>query len=337
MQPFRLIGLAVLMLAAAGCVAPDPFAQNRRLGRGVNLGNALDAPAEGAWGVTLQPEYFRRIREARFDSVRIPIRWSAHAAPTPPYTIDPAFFARVDWAVACALSNQLAVVINVHHDTELMDDPEAHRDRFLALWKQIAEHYRQEPAPVLFELLNEPQGALTPELWNELLLQALGVVRGIDPERTVIVDAARWAGLDALESLRLPEGDRNLIASVHCYIPFEFTHQGAEWMAGSDKWMGRSWTGSEAERSELRKAFGDAAAWAATHHRPIYLGEFGAYRKCDMESRARWTAFVARLAEQEGLSWAYWEFCSGFGVFDPAEKAWRAPLLDALIPAGGRP
>lgn len=31
----------------------DLFALNARLGRGVNLGNALEAPGEGEWGVTL--------------------------------------------------------------------------------------------------------------------------------------------------------------------------------------------------------------------------------------------------------------------------------------------
>lgn len=58
------------------------------------------APTEGAWGVSLEVGYFGLIREAGFDSVRIPVRWSAHAATSPPYRIDPYFFARIDWAVA---------------------------------------------------------------------------------------------------------------------------------------------------------------------------------------------------------------------------------------------
>ena len=50
----------------------DPFAQAQRLGRGVNLGNALEVPQEGEWGVVLQSEYFPLIREAGFDTVRVP-------------------------------------------------------------------------------------------------------------------------------------------------------------------------------------------------------------------------------------------------------------------------
>ena len=60
------------------------FEQNRRLGRGVNLGNALEAPNEGEWGMTLEAEFFRVIYQGGFDSVRVPIRWSNHAASQPP-------------------------------------------------------------------------------------------------------------------------------------------------------------------------------------------------------------------------------------------------------------
>ena len=48
---------------------PDAHAANKRLGRGLNLANALEAPKEGEWGVTLKAEYFRAIKQAGFDSV----------------------------------------------------------------------------------------------------------------------------------------------------------------------------------------------------------------------------------------------------------------------------
>jgi endoglucanase len=75
----------LVLMPALNCIAaekiksPDPFRQNKLLGRGINLGNALDAPKEGQWGVMLKEEYFKIIKDAGFNSVRIPIRWSAHA------------------------------------------------------------------------------------------------------------------------------------------------------------------------------------------------------------------------------------------------------------------
>ena len=104
----------------------DPYAQAQRLGRGVNLGNALEAPAEGEWGVVLREEYFPLIREAGFDTVRVPIRWSAHAWKEPPYTIDAPFFERVDWVIDQATAQELNVVINMHHYDEIFDRPAEH-------------------------------------------------------------------------------------------------------------------------------------------------------------------------------------------------------------------
>ena len=56
-----------------------------------------------------------------------------------------------------------------------------------------------------------------------------------------------------------------------------------------------------------------------------------------MDSRVRWTTAVAREAEARGFAWAYWEFGSGFGVYDRDRGAWREPLRAALIPRGSRP
>jgi endoglucanase len=51
-----------------------------------------------------------------------------------------------------------------------------------------------------------------------------------------------------------------------------------------------------------------------------------------MNSRARWTQFVVREAERLGFSWAYWEFCAGFGAYDPKTDTWREALKSALVP-----
>ncbi len=311
--------------------ASDSFAMNARLGRGVNL-SALEAPHEGEWGTYLQAEYFVKIAEAGFTSVRLPVRFSAHASAAPPYTISPSFLARVDWAVQQALNHNLAIVLDMHHYLEMMSEPEQNRARFLALWEQLAEHYREYPPEVMFELLNEPNQALTAPLWNEIVAEVLVIIRRTNPTRIVIVGPVNWNGHEALPDLKLPAEDRYLIATFHYYLPFTFTHQGADWVEGSDAWLGTTWEGTPDEQQAIQGDFAEVAAWARANGRPIYLGEFGAYRKADLASRLRWTDFVARQAETNDFSWSYWEFCAGFGIYDPQQRVWQTDLLQALLP-----
>lgn len=319
-----------LYASALPVYAESAIEFNRRLGTGINLGNALDAPKEGDWGVVLQPEYFRLIKEAGFKHIRLPVRWSTHTGPAPNYAIDPAFFARIDWAIEQARANNLAVVINMHHFEELETDVEKESARFLAMWQQIAEHLRKQPNTVAFEIYNEPAKSMSADKWNSLFTQALQIVRRTNPKRCIVVGPANWNSIDKLSTLELPE-DQNLLVTVHYYQPFHFTHQGAEWVGSeSAKWLGTKWTGSEKEISDLTKDFDTAAEWGRKHSRPIYLGEFGAYSKADMDSRALWTTAVRTEAVKHEMAPAYWEFCSGFGAYDPEHKEWRLPLLKAL-------
>jgi endoglucanase len=317
-------------------VLADPFFAQLlpAFGRGVNLGNALEAPREGEWGVKLEERYFELIKKAGFDCVRIPVRWSAHAGSEPPYRLDPDFVNRVDWAVRQALDRRLLPVVNMHHYHELMERPDEHRARFLAIWEQIATHYRDYPPALSFELLNEPHGKLTAEKWNALLADAIPVVRRTNPTRKIVVGPAGWNNIDQLAGLELPEKDRNLVVTFHYYSPFKFTHQGAGWVGGqSQAWLGTKWTGTPAERQAVERDLDKAITWAVEHRRPIFLGEFGAYSKADLESRARWTRFVAAEAMRRKIGFAYWEFCSGFGVYDAQRDEWIPPLKQALLPA----
>jgi endoglucanase len=328
MRPFLALGL-LLMHAAA--FADDIHTINKKLSRGINLGNALDAPREGAWGVTLKPEYFKAIKDGGFDTVRLPVKWSSHTLSEPPYTIEAAFAERVDWAIDQALANKLIIIVNVHHYDEMDTAPDDHLPRLTALWQQIASRHKDRPSSVVFELLNEPHGKLTEAKWNAMIPGLLAEVRKTNPTRPVIVGPAQWNSVRALDKLELPGEDRNLIVTVHFYDPFRFTHQGASWAKGADKWKGTRWSGTDAEQAAIRTALEKATTWAKKHDRPIFLGEFGAYQEADLESRSRWTRFVAREAERLGFSWAYWEFCSGFGAYDLKAERWREPLKTALL------
>lgn len=311
----------------------DIVVTNRRLGRGINFGNALEAPMfEGQWGLVIRDEYFDLIKKAGFDSVRVPVRWSTHAAAEPPYTIDPALLSRVDEVVDKALVAGLAVVVNIHHYEEMDRDPASHRARFAGLWRQIAARLKDRPDEVVFELLNEPNTAQTAAVWNDVLRDGLREIRSTNPTRAVIIGGANWNNVATLVDLQLPADDRRIIGTFHYYNPFPFTHQGANWVEGAGQWLGTPWDGSATEIAAVQRDLDLAAAWSAKTGRPVYMGEFGAYSRADMDARARWTATVAREAEKRGFSWAYWEFGSGFGAYFPPAFEWREPLLKALIP-----
>ncbi len=313
----------------------DAFAMNARIGRGFNMGNALEASYEGEWGMVIKDEYFKIIADAGFNSIRLPITWSAHSMQSPPFTIDLDFFKRVDHVVQEALKNGLVVVLNNHHFDALNNNPEANQAWLEALWRQIAEHYRNYPDEVFFEILNEPHGAFNNNapLWNRMAADVLKIIRASNPYRMVVIGPVQWNSIRLLPTLDLPEEDRGLIATFHYYDPFQFTHQGAEW-AGAEamNWLGTKWMGSATERKAITDAFDAAAAWAKRVNRPLYLGEFGAYYKADDNSRYRWTDFVARYAEKLGISWTYWEFGAGFGAYDRQRNEWRPLLLKALMP-----
>jgi endoglucanase len=330
MSMFRLV---LLFLVALGLPAADVFEQQRRLGRGLNLGNSLEAPKGSSWGRPLAEEDFPRIKAAGFSSVRLPVRWADYAAKEAPYAIEPAFAAKVESLVRAALKADLHVVLNVHHFDDLDRDPVGQRPRFAAIWKQLAERFAGFPDALQFELNNEPHGAHTAAEWNANLLVALREIRPLHPERAVHVGSAQWNQVAMLKELRLPGEDRHLIAHIHYYSPFHFTHKNASWVQGSKEWKdGDTWDGTEPERAAIAKDFAVARDWARAEGRPVFLGEFGACgTNPNLPARVRWTRFVRQSAEAHGFTWAYWEYQAGFGVWDPKAQAWRPELLDALV------
>ncbi len=310
--------------------AVDPFEQIKRLGRGVNI-LGYDPLWDNFEKGRFTERHFKLIKEGGFQTVRINLHAFQRMNAGNGYKLGDTWLNTLDWAVKNALANDLTVILDLHNYTDISKHALEYKPRFLAFWKQIARRFKDAPDGVLFEMLNEPNGQLTPRLWNEFLREALEIIRATNPTRTVVIGPPFWDDIDHLDDLALPEQDRNIIVTVHYYEPMEFTHQGASWSKETAHLSGVRW-GSAEEKKRVENDFARAQKWSLEHRRPILLGEFGAYEKGPMESRAFYSAHVARTAESLGWAWTYWQFDSDFIVYDIDKDQWVEPIRKALIP-----
>jgi len=302
--------------------------QSHRLGRGINIMGA-DPFFEENRGSRFKDRYFREISGQGFKTVRVPQFVLTHVGADG--NLDPAWLARMDWVVRSALRNGLNVIIDNNGGCS-HDGAELCMDRTARAWAVLARHYRRAPSTVLFELYNEPDHNLTPDVWNAGLLKILKAVRVSNPTRNVVIGPAHSYSLHSLNDLRLPANDRHIIASFHYYDPFLFTHQGAAWLPPERRPPSGAHFGTLSEVFDVVRDIDDAALWSARTHRPIFLGEFGAVNTAAPHDRALWTQLVARQAERHGIAWAYWDFDGAFAAHDPANDRWVTPVIKALQP-----
>ncbi|WP_338359521.1 glycoside hydrolase family 5 protein [Yeosuana marina] len=296
------------------------FAVNKKLGRGINIPNIE----------RMNAKHYQDIKEAGFSNLRIPIAPFDETVSKTDFTLKPSFFKMLDEAINNSLANNLMPIIDFHQHHVIQKDPLGVAPAFYAIWQQIAEHYKDAPSEVLFEIANEPN--VKPDLWNDFYKMAYRIIRKSNPNRTILIGTVYGNQIKFLKDLKLPEEDRNIIVTVHYYEPIEFTHQGAEWSAERRDLSGITWPGKYGGEKEIIADFNIAQTWSVEHQRPIHLGEFGVYNKTEMKYRIIWTAFVARLADKLGWSWSYWELNQGFGIYDLKTNEWNEGLYRALIP-----
>lgn len=306
--------------------AADQVAQ---MGAGVNILGYDPYWQEGGQG-NYREEHFKAIRDAGFSTVRVVMFTFRHLDEDG--VLDPAWLEKLDWVVEMGKQHELNVILDVHDFDECAKDFANCAGRLEQVWSQLASRYADEPASVVFELLNEPHGQLDAETWNAFFPKLLDVVRESNPTRNVIIGPVGWNSFRHLDELALPEDDRHLIVTFHYYEPFDFTHQGASWVPEQFSSLKNVPFGTPEQIAQIGKDFDTVKAWSEKHDRPILLGEFGAYDKGPMESRVLWTDTVSRAARERGFARAYWQFSSDFLLYDFGKQAWVEPILRAVIP-----
>jgi len=329
---FSAVFLFALLAAGNSALAADqPLSaadQVKAMGRGVNI-VGYDPLWQDPARARFKLRHFKIIKDGGFNNVRINLY--GFRPMNAKMELPASWYAILDELVNEATKQGLQVILDEHDYEHCGEDAASCRAHVLAFWTQVAEHYKDAPNNVLFEILNEPSGAMDAH-WNALLVDALAVIRKTNPTRNVLIGPAFWNNISWLEKLRLPEKDRHIIVSIHYYEPHNFTHQGATW--GDPQWRklsGVRW-GSPEDYAKIEQNFDIAQSWAKERDRPVFLGEFGAFDKAPQEDRIKYTAAVARAAEKRGWAFAYWQFDSNFIVYDIDKDAWNTPIYRALAP-----
>jgi endoglucanase len=340
----------------SGSVYAPPLAFRRagKLQRGVNASEWF-AQVYDKRGYT--PEHFQAwttaddialIKSMGFDHVRLSVN------PQPlsnnmfnerePNKIPAEYLGYLDAAVKMILDHGLAVVIDLHPDSDFksrLARDDQFVERFADFWRALAAHYSTWDADRVFlEIMNEPE--FTDRYrWLGVQAKLAAAIREGAPSHTIIAAGARWSDDDDLV-FQEPLHDLNVIYNFHFYEPHIFTHQGATWGAYYWHWLrGLKYpsTTESAERAALlvpnevdrlqvirygrdhwdaariESEMKQAAEWARRRGVPLVCNEFGVYRDySDPEDRAAWLHDVRTALEHNGIGWTMWDYSGSFGV-----------------------
>ena len=289
------------------------------------------------------------IKSMGFDHVRLSVN------PEPMFTrgnaaaIPAEYLAQVDRAVNLALAHGLAVVIDLHPESEFkarLTRDDGFVEQFADFWRALAKHYSKfDPELVFLEILNEPE--LTDRFrWIGIQAKVASAIRESAPRHTMIATGARWSANDELLFLE-PLADTNVIYTFHFYEPHVFTHQGANWGAYYWNWVRGLRYPSNREAAEkvaasvpdevsrlyvlrygmehwdgdrIEMEINQVAEWARRRGVPVICNEFGVYRKyADDHDRVAWLSDVRRALERHAIGWTVWDYSGSFGVVTKSE------------------
>jgi len=327
MKAMRLAQLLTVGLCLA-CAIPAG-ARELPIGKCVNAGNHLEGKVESRFGgKRIEPEDFRAMRAAGFETVRIPVNWYTHSDPAAPHEVDPQWMTRVTEVVDSALASGLNVILNSHNFAPVHDDPAVGGPWLADVWRQVARNFADRPQDRLwFEIENEPHDKLDNANLLATLTPALAAIRESNPTRAVVIGGERWSGIDSLATLRLPD-DPNVYPTFHYYEPFDFTHQGATWVSPSPP-LGRKY-GTEADAARLTTDIAKLRAYVARTGVTPFMGESGAFESIPLAGRLAYYRAITQAFTAENVPICYWAYTNTFPLRDKQTGKWLDGMLDAV-------
>ncbi|MCL1996005.1 MAG: cellulase family glycosylhydrolase [Defluviitaleaceae bacterium] len=318
------------------------------MGVGWNLGNTLDAHPHGneeymhpdvpldvletLWGNPVTTlENITAIREAGFNTIRIPVTWYNKLIGDDNFTVRPDWMDRVQQVVDYAVENDFIIIINTHHDERLFSLLDEEMDESLralvSLWEQISERFRDYNHMLIFEGLNEPRTIGSPNEWgggtpeehvnintlNQTFVDTVRASGGNNVTRVLMVPTYAAAAMPlAIEGFEMPTDPVNQVekiaVSIHTYAPYWFAlHLGD---ARQMEWDPEN----PDDTGPIVWHFGLLYDAFISNGIPVVLGEMGALNRDNLQSRVDWTYFYTRHAGSMGIPVIWWDNGRSYGV-----------------------
>jgi endoglucanase len=319
----------------------EKYFEEKNVYIGWNLGNAFDAGTYGSWTRRIDKDFLPKIKEAGFSMVRIPVTWNSNIGDAPDYTINAAMFDELVQVVDWAYDAGLVTIINIHHDgsqrgtsvsgggwlsivrlKQNQADRDAITEKFIKVWEQIADKFKDYGDWLVFEPFNELHNGgwgwgdiaeVEYEIINDLNQKFTNTIRaaaGKNTERFLVVQPLCAKPHQAIaETFVLPTDSAagKQIVSMHYYDPEGFALRGDLYSY--------SW-GSEGDRTRLSSDFESYANKFTKKGIPVILGESGATYQNRSDTAERLTAAACRLvymeymcqeAKKNGIVPVYWD------------------------------
>ena len=237
-----------------------------------------------------------------FNSVRLPMHYNLFTLPVDKEPVPGnntwlnKGFALTDSLLAWCTANHIYLILDLHaapggqgNDLNISDrdsskpslwQSEANQQKTVALWKKIAEHYRNEQWIGGYDILNEPNWGFTDPVNDKngtkeqdnsaikkLFQQITTAIRSVDKNHIIIIEGNGWG--NNYNGI-LPTWDKNMVLSFHKYWDYN--------------------------KPENIKRIIDARN---KYNVPVWLGETG-------ENSNVWFTEEIRLLEKNNIGWSMW-------------------------------
>lgn len=259
----------------------------------------------------IQEKDIRKIRNLGFNCLRVP--FNCRLIETKPFSYSRVGIRYLDQVIAWAKKYKIWVILDLHaapgaqnHDWHGDSLGPAHmwtnkqnRQRVYALWKYIANRYKDEYWVAGYDLLNESVIKDTRKL-NAFYKDVIAAIRSVDHNHILFIEGNNWAtDIQCLDNF----DDSNYVLSIHNYEPIDLTFNFVPNLYYPMRSHKRTYS-----KTRLKRHLQQYVDIATKRNLPIYVGEFGVHYRRNHCGEVDWLADVLNLFNKSGFHWTYWTY-----------------------------